>query len=126
MVPFFTSLHTHSDLALLLLRLTIGYIFLYHGWPKLKNMTSFMGFIGVCETLGGAAIFAGVLTQLAALGIGIIMIGAIYKKYAEWHVPFSSMEKTGWEFDLMILAGCIVLFVFGSGVFAVDPRLLGL
>ncbi|MBP7114367.1 MAG: DoxX family protein, partial [Candidatus Peribacteraceae bacterium] len=74
----------------------------------------------ISETLGGLALLAGFLTQFAALGIAIIMVGAIYKKIVEWHVPYSSSEKIGWEFDLLIIGACIGLMTLGSGLFGVD------
>src|SRR3989338_5166703 len=101
MFPLLSSLHAYDDWALLVLRLVIGGIFLYHGTRKLNGaMGGFMQFIGTCETLGALSCISGFLTQLAALGLGIIMCGAIYKKKMEWHIPFSAHDKTGWEFDL--------------------------
>jgi uncharacterized membrane protein YphA (DoxX/SURF4 family) len=83
-------------------------------------MGSFMTFIGWVETICGIGVLIGLWTSLAALGLGIVMAGAIYKKTQEWHVPFTAMDKTGWELDLMILAGCVVLLMMGSGPWSVD------
>ena len=126
MVSFLSSLQPYSDWGLLALRLAIGIIFLYHGTSKLKNIASFFGFIGIMETIGSIAVLAGFLTQLAALGLGIIMLGAIYKKINEWHIPFWAKDNTGWEFDLMILGGCVALLFLGGGSIAVDRELFGL
>lgn len=126
MVSSLLSLHAYSNEALFVLRLILGIIFVYHGLPKRKHGLSFMGFIGLAELIGGIALIAGFLTQLAALGIGIIMLGAIYKKKMEWKVPFSSMDKMGWEYDLLILGTCILLFIMGAGSIAVDPIWFGL
>lgn len=126
MHAFNTFFLAYSAIGLLCLRVVIGAIFLYHGPKKLGNMASFMGFIGMCETLGGLAVLFGFLTQLAALGLGIIMIGATYKKINEWHVPFYATDKTGWELDVMILGGCIVLLTMGAGIYSVDQMVLGL
>ncbi len=114
------SLMGYSDIGLLALRLAISAIFLYHCRSKLNNLSSFMGFIGVVELLGGIALVVGFLTQLAAIGLAIIMIGAIWKKTQEWRVPFSAMDKMGWEFDLVLLAGCIALITNGPGLYALD------
>lgn len=110
----------YPDLAPLVLRLAIGVIFLVHGLGKLKNINSFLGFIGVCETLGAIALIAGFLTQWAALGLAIIMVGAAYKKAFEWHVPFFTLEKMGWEYDFMIFAACVALLFTGAGAYSVD------
>lgn len=127
MVSFLSSLHAFGDWGILVLRVVIAAIFLYHGKAKIGGaMGGFMQFIGFCEMLGGLAILLGFLTQFAAAGIGIIMVGATYKKITEWHVPFWSRDNTGWEFDLLILAACIALLFIGGGSMAVDRSWLGL
>ncbi len=118
MIPF---LFEHADAGILVLRLAIAAIFLVHGVKKLDGkMGGFMTFIGVAETLGGVALLAGVLTQLAALGLAIIMIGATYKKIVEWKVPFTAMDKMGWEFDLSLFGACVALMTLGSGAYGLD------
>lgn len=123
----FAALHAYGDWGLLALRVFLGIIFLYHGGKKLDGkMGGFMTFIGICEFIGGIALILGFLTQLAALGIGIIMIGAGYKKMNEWHVPFAANDKTGWEFDFALLGMCIALFFMGGGLYALDYMFWGI
>ncbi len=127
MVSFLTSLHSYSDWGLLVLRLAVGIIFLWHCKGKLNgSMGGFMTFIGVCELLGGLALIAGFLTQVAAAGLAIIMLGAAHKKMTVWHVPFSAMDKMGWEFDLSLFAANVLLIMTGAGTFALDPSMFGL
>ncbi len=127
MFSFLYGLHMYADFGLLILRLAVGVIFLYHCRSKLSGAQgSFMRFIGYCELLGGIAMILGFLTQLAGLGLGIIMLGAIYKKINEWNIPFASKTTTGWEFDMMILSGCIALMTLGGGLFALDWPMFGL
>ena len=127
MADFFISLGQYGDLGLLLLRLCIAAIFLVHGPKKLSGaMGGFMTFIGICETAGALAILAGFLTQLAVLGIAIIMIGATWKKINEWHIPFTTMQNTGWEFDLLILGTCLALLFLGAGAYSVDAMYWGM
>lgn len=114
----------YPDLAPLVLRVAVGIIFLVHGLPKLKNMNSFMGFIGICETLGAIALLVGFLTQWAAVGIILIMLGAIYKKIFEWKVPFFTLEKMGWEYDFLIIAACKAILFTGPGIWSIDMMLL--
>lgn len=134
----FESLHAFVDIGLTLLRLAIGAIFLVHGWPKVtssKAMTAAMGkpqmagfftFIGVAEVLGGLGMITGTLTQLAAVGLSIIMLGAITLKNTMMKTGFSAHDKVGWEFDLILLAGCSALFFTGPGAFALDRILFGI
>ncbi len=127
MIDLLSSLHQYADIGLLVLRLCIAAIFLQHCRSKVGGkMGSFMTFIGVAELAGGLAMLLGFLTQLAALGLGMIMLGAIYKKMNEWKVPFSTMSGMGWEFDLMILGSCVALLFFGGGTYALDVSMFGL
>lgn len=123
----FPQLLQYSDVGLLVLRLTIALIFLLHASMKLKNsngMASAMGMegkgmmvfgLGVVETVSAIALAIGFYTQLAALVIAFIMVGAIAMKKMKWSVPFAAMDKTGWEFDLVLLAAAVVILLTGGG-----------
>jgi putative oxidoreductase len=137
-MEFLVNLHQFSDWGLFALRIAVGVIFLVHGaqkWAMWKmepseqmppKMLTMMKFLSVVEPLGGFAVLMGFLTQLAALGLGVIMIGAIFMKKNVMKVPFTAMDKMGWEFDLIILAAAIALFVFGGGVISLDNLFWGL
>ena len=125
----FTSLLEFSDLGLFVLRLAVGIIFIFHSIPKLKNpkgMAQGMGkpnmsgvilLLGVVELFSGLFIIFGFLTQLAAIALGIILVSAIFMKVSKWHVPFVAMDKTGWEFDLILLsANAAILFTGGGAI----------
>jgi putative oxidoreductase len=114
MLDFLFSLYNHVDWALLGLRIAVGAIFLAHGiskWPMWKmqpstempkGMLMTMRLLSVVEPLGGAAVLLGVLTQVAAIGLGVIMLGALYLKITKWKTKFTG--NNGWEFDLLLLA----------------------
>ena len=135
-MEFFTNLYQLSDWGLLALRIAIGSIFLVHGakkWAMWKmqpseqmpaGMLKTMRFLSIVEPIGGLAVLLGFLTPIAAVGLGIIMIGAIWFKV-------SGMKKTftgdgGWEYDFLILAVTIALVFIGAGVFSLDRALFGL
>lgn len=119
----------YSDWGLLAMRLSIGAIFIVHGQAKLgtwqiqpngqmkASMASIMKLLSIAEPLGGIALVAGFLTQLAALGLILIMLGALYFKIKVWKAPFKGDNATGWEFDLILLAGNLVLLTSGPGVY---------
>jgi putative oxidoreductase len=118
------ALNKHSDWALLILRLVIGAIFIYHGMLKwsMEDPNTMFTILKFAEPLGGLALILGVLPQLAALGLSIIMLGAIYMKATgfgqgtlDFAGTFAPQGGTGWEFDLMILAGCLVILFMGAG-----------
>lgn len=125
----------NSSLGLLAIRLAIGAIFWVHGTQKKAmrkaqpsekmpaDLLSKMKILSYVEPLGALAMFAGFFTKIAAVGLAVIMLGAIYMKRETWKVPFTAWDKTGWEFDLMILAGCIALVAMGPGYWSLDAFL---
>jgi putative oxidoreductase len=44
--------------------------------------------LGVAELEGGLGVAVGALTRLAALGLIVVMLGAIRKKIFVWHTGF--------------------------------------
>ena len=126
----------HVEWGLLALRVAIGAIFIVHGWPKItggRGMAAAMGggqarpvlvgmitVQGIVEVGGGVLLILGVLTQLVALAFMIIMVGAIVLKNTQWRTGFMSQQTTGWEFDLVLLAADLVLFLTGAGSIAIQ------
>ncbi len=116
----FTQLLEYNNVGLLLLRLAIAAIFIYHAMPKLKNakgMAQMVGMpagmvlmLGIVEFVASVGLIVGFYTQLSALLLAIVMVGAIGMKMMKWHVPFAAMDKTVWEFDLILLAATLPFF----------------
>src|SRR2546426_9486649 len=102
-----------TDVGLLLLRLMVGVVFAASGWNDLRDPEGrsksmgvskrFAVFVGCAESLGSRGIVFGVLTQLAALGLIAIMLGAIQKKIMVWHTGFWGKEGHGWHYDLIFV-----------------------
>lgn len=75
-------------IAMWVITILLTCLYLFAGVPKLlmpeKMMSQwiyarwFLTFIGVCETLGAIGLLIPRLAALAAAGLGIIMIGAVY------------------------------------------------
>ena len=107
--------------SLFILRLAVAIIFIYHGLPKItkaKKMSGGMGFspttvliIGLVECLSSLGLVFGIFIKLSALLLALVMIGATYMKIIKWHIPFSARDKMGWEFDFILLAASIVIFL---------------
>ena len=122
----FSQLTQFGDLGIFLLRLAVAISFLVHGKQKLamwrmkpseqmpSGMLNMMKFLSVAEIAGGLALISGVLSQLAAMGLAIIMLGAIYFKMKTWKKKFS--EPGGWEMDLILLAACLTILFSGRGL----------
>jgi len=56
-----------------------------------------------------------VLTQLAGLGLILIMVGVIYKKIFMWHTGFRGEKTYGWHHDLMIVMMNLAILFTGGG-----------
>ncbi len=118
----FPALTRFADLGLLLLRLMVALVFITSGWKHLKNpaeRSKSIGmskgvtvFLGATEFLGSLGIAFGVLTQLAAFGLILVMLGAIQKKIFVWHIAF--WANNGWNYDLMLVVMNLVI-VFTAG-----------
>lgn len=119
----FNFLMDHHDQIMFLFELVVGFIFVYHGWPKFRRpeaMAQGLGWpkgavmtLGAVEMLAGVCVILGFMLQWAALAMVLIMIGAIYHKIFKWKTPFWSMSSTGWEFDLLILISALLILAHG-------------
>lgn len=119
-----------SEIGLLVLRLTLGIIFLAHGWQKVSGfagIVQWFGSIGLppllayavtaIEFCGGIALLLGLFTRLAALGIIFVMIGAIFS------VKLQAGFIGGYEYDVALIAIAAALVLNGSSLAALDSRL---
>lgn len=123
----FPQLSRFTDLALLLLRLMVGLVFVTSGSSHLKHSEaraksiemskSFTVLLGIAEVAGGLGVAAGVLTQLAALVLILIMLGAIEKKITAWHTGFWGDKASGWHYDLMFILMNLVIATTNGGAY---------
>jgi putative oxidoreductase len=121
----FPQLAQLTDLSLLLLRLMVAAVFVTSGWTDIKDsegrakslgMTpAFTIFLGVAELAGGLGVAFGVLTQLAAIGLILIMLGAIHRKIFVWHTGFWGEKASGWHYDLMLALMNLVIACTDGG-----------
>jgi putative oxidoreductase len=122
----FPQLARFTGLGLLLTRLMVGLVFVTSGYSHLKNpaarakdigmSNAFTIFLGAAEVAGGLGVAFGVLTQLAAFGLILIMLGAIQRKIFVWHTGFWGEKGSGWHYDLMlILMNLVIAFTNGGG-----------
>lgn len=121
----FPQLAQFTDLGLLLLRLMVAVVFATSGWSHLTKSAersksiemsqAFTLFLGAAELAGGLGVAFGVLTQLAAIGLILTMLGAIYKKIFAWHTGFWGEKGYGWHYDLIfIVMNLVILFTDGG------------
>jgi putative oxidoreductase len=103
----------------------VGWVFIWSGWSHARDPVTrgksigtspgFTRFLGVVELAGGAGVALGILPQLAALGLILIMLGAIQKKIFVWHTGFWGKASDGWHYDLLLIAMCLVIATTDGG-----------
>lgn len=126
--------HKTSDYAALLLRLSLGGMFLAHGLLKILVFTlpgtagffESVGFPGwaayivaPAELLAGLALIAGFQTRWVALAGIPILLGAL-AVHAGNGWSFTN-AKGGWEFPLYLVLTAVVVALLGGGRIAVTP-----
>lgn len=138
-------LGTSDDVTLTMLRLILGVVFFAHGAQKLLGWFGGYGFHGtmgflehvglpapvallvICtEFFGGLGLIVGLLTRVAALGIGTEMIGALFMV----HIPngffmnwVGNQKGEGFEYHLLAIAIAATLLLRGAGKFSADRAL---
>lgn len=119
--------------ALLLLRLGLALVFLYHGYPKLFGDTArftaafenlglpayTVYVVGVVETVGGVMLALGLYTSIAGLFLLLDMCAAM------WKYNFNEGIYAVREYELPLVLGLAALAIAttGAGPFSLD-RLL--
>lgn len=120
------ALTNFTDEALLLLRLMIALVFFTSGWkhatdPETRSKdiemsTGFTRFLGIAECAGALGVLFGVLAQLAAIGLILVMFGSIQKKIMKWKTGFWGKHGTdGWSYDSMMIIMNLVVVTTGGG-----------
>ncbi len=120
-----------TSLGLLLLRLSLGLMYLAHAGLKLLVFTlpgtaqffAAQGLPGVlayavfaAEVLGGVALLLGVFSRQVALGLLPILLGAAWV-----HAPNGwvfNAQGGGWEYPVFLAAMSVVLWLAGDGAAA--------
>jgi putative oxidoreductase len=119
----------HFDTAMFILRVVLAFAFIYHGWMKVGDMSKtvemFAG-MGISETfayiasyvelVGGVALLLGGATRLVTVLLGIFMLEAINLVHLDRGY---NVMAGGFEYQLLILAGLVVLFLVGPGKFSI-------
>jgi putative oxidoreductase len=125
----------NPDAALLILRVVLAIIMLYHGWPKLTNLGGTIeGFTGMgvplpalsavfataAEVGGGLLLLFGVLTDIAGLLIAMDMLGAITFVHAK---NGFAVNEGGVEWPLALMAMALAIALAGPGRYAMGRRI---
>jgi len=124
------------DLVPLIIRITLGIVFIYHGYEKvfqgghdgvsalmaMKNAPypTLLGWLAGCtEFFGGIAILIGLLSRLSALGLACVMYVAIATVH--WPNGFKiSPDMPGYEYCLVLLLAALAISLGGPGGLSLD------
>ena len=116
-----------EDFAILLLRLMVAVIFFTSGWDTLKDPQArsksigmserFAVFLGWAEVAGSVGLILGVLTQFAALGFIVILLGAVRKKIFEWNIGFYGENEYGWDYETLLVLINLTILATNGGAF---------
>src|ERR1700733_3302156 len=124
-----------QPLSLLTLRVILGIIFLYHGYPKLTHTPGnlqavfvdhglppyFVYVSGILETFGGGLLLLGLFTRPSAVLLAIEMCVAIWKV----HSVHGYMAVHDYEFPLALAGACFGLATVGAGMLSLDHAIFG-
>lgn len=139
---------TQPRVSLLLVRLLLGIVMFPHGAQKvlgwwggpgldatIQGFTTHLGIPLVlawlaiaAEFLGSLGLIAGLLTRVAAFGIGVVMVVATLKVhlanglFMNWA---GNQKGEGFEYHLLALAAALVLMIDGGGRASLDHVLTG-
>jgi putative oxidoreductase len=134
---------TNPDWLQTLIRITLGVVFFAHGSQKLlgwfggpglkETMRTMHEFLGlptplallavVAEFFGGLGLMAGLLSRIAAVGIGVIMLVAIFMVHGRnglflnW---LGDRKGHGYEYHVLAIALAAEIVVRGSGAASLD------
>ncbi len=130
-------IQTNDDAVLSVLRVVLGIVFIAHGVPKLTGFSGTMDFfttqLGIpalfaflaimAEGLGGFGLVTGLLTRVAAFGIAVNMVVAVFMLHLKngffmnW---LGNQKGEGYEFHLLVVAIAVALMVRGGGKWSLD------
>ena len=123
-------------LGLTILRIILGIVFVMHGGQKLfvYGMDGVAGgfaqmgvpipgitgpLTALVEFFGGLALMTGLLSRLAAIGLIIVMLGAIFIA----HLSAGFFAPNGYEFPLTLVAGLAAIALIGPGGYSLDAMI---
>ena len=124
-----------AQIALGLIRIVAGVIFMAHGYQKffvmgIEGTTGFFTSLGVplpgiaaiivstLELVGGFALLIGFMTRLIAIPLAIDIATAIFL----FHGRNGFFVPKGVEFVMLLMTSAIALVIGGPGAFSIDKK----
>ena len=132
MLPFTPLL---EQIALLAMRALTGLVFVWSGSSHARDpegSSKDLGLpkpivllVGVVELLAGLGVAGGLLTRLSAVGLMIVMLGAMHRKAFVWHTRIlgKRLARLALRPDLLLIA--LLIFATNGGEWTIDRMLFG-
>ncbi|GIN11939.1 essential for viability in the presence of catechol [Niallia circulans] len=119
---------TKTEIGILLVRVTVGIIFLFHGLDKfnggIEGTGAFFDSIGIPAAMASVVAFVEIIGGLALiLGLGTRIIGAVFSAIMVVAIITAKWEAGllgGYELDLILLVTSLLLVLNGSKLLAID------
>ncbi|WP_420642314.1 DoxX family protein [Candidatus Leptofilum sp.] len=126
-----------ADLAMTIIRVIVGLVFLVHGWQKVftfgfEGVGGFFGSLGIpaagffavvvslVELLGGLALILGLATRLVGLMLAVDMLVALFVV----HLPNGFfVSENGYELVLLLGAAALAFAITGASKLSLDSRI---
>jgi putative oxidoreductase len=129
-----------TDVALLLGRILLGWLFLASGYGKLGNIpgtityftnlgmspAGFWAWFAACaEVVLGAALILGIATRYAAIAsfVWVLVATAIAHRYWTYPPPGQAGQYVNFLKNIAIMGGALCAFVTGAGRYSIDAML---
>ena len=133
-------IQTNDDVAMLVLRILLGVVFIPHGMQKILGFSGTMqmfttnlhipwvfAFLAImAEFLGSWGLITGLFTRVAAFGIAVNMLVAVYMLhwqngfFMNW---FGNQKGEGYEYHILVVAIALALMIKGGGKWSIDRAL---
>ena len=104
----------------IMVRAVLAIAFLWEFQIKIKDIRGFAKkdevplpvawFVAFAELAAALAFISGILMQLAALGVMLLMLSTMSFHIFKWRSPYRA-TRGGWEYDLLLFVLAAVLFV---------------
>ncbi len=137
---------TSDDFTLTVVRLVLGVVFFAHGAQKMlgwfggygfhgtmgfftqmMHVPAPLAFLAICaEFFGGLGLLLGLLSRVAAFGISVNMLVAIFTVHIHngFFANWTGQQKgEGFEYHLLALALLLVVMIKGAGALSIDRAL---
>lgn len=129
-----------TDVALLVGRLFLGWLFLASGYGKLGNIAGTVAyftnlgmspagfwswFAGCVEVVLGTALILGIATRYAAIAtfVWVLVATAIAHRYWTYPPPAQTAQYNNFLKNIAIMGGALCAFVTGAGRYSIDALL---